>query len=77
MKSTYPKGQVKTEHQDSGYRKDTFTPDSGAVLVSKVMAKAEASHAAGAKTTEGVRFKLETNQAKHVSGDGSDNFGQT
>jgi hypothetical protein len=63
-----------TEHAQP---KDTFTADSGARLVAKVMRKAEATHASSSKTTEGRSFHLERNQAKHVSGDGSDNFGQT
>jgi hypothetical protein len=63
----HPKGYVKSEHQDPGFRKDTYTPESGAALVAKVMKKAEANHAKG--STTGAEFRLGTNQAKHVSGD--------
>lgn len=72
-----PIGNVKGEHTGPGGKiNDTFTPDSGTAEVARVMRKAEAVHQVGSKTTEGAKFKLETNQAKHVSGDGSDNFGQ-
>lgn len=62
----HPTGYVKSEHRDTGPRKDTYTPESGAAMVAKVMAKAESSHDKGGKTQE---FRLGTNQAKHVSGD--------
>lgn len=54
----------KSEHPALGPR---YSEKSGAATVAKVMAKAEASHAAGAKTTEGANFKLEANQAKHTT----------
>ena len=61
----HPKGQVKSEHTDSGMRKDTYTPESGARLVAKVMGKAESSHDKGG---DAQNWRLGTNQAKHVSG---------
>jgi hypothetical protein len=62
-----------TEHPQP---KDTFTADSGAKLVARVMAKAEASHARGDSTGPAM-FKLGTNQAKHVSGaDNKGGFGE-
>jgi hypothetical protein len=61
----HPKGYVKSEHQDAGFRKDTYTAESGAALVGKVMHKAETVHAtAGGQQN----WRLGTNQAKHVSG---------
>jgi hypothetical protein len=39
----------------------------GVRTVARVMAKAEASHAKGSKTTESARFRLEPNQAKHTT----------
>ncbi len=68
--SSHRKGQVKSETQDVGFRKDTYTPESGAALVAKVMTKAEGSHDKGG---EAQNWRLGTNQAKHVSG--SDDFG--
>jgi hypothetical protein len=62
----HPRGQVKSEIQDVGFRKDTYTADSGAALVAKVMTKAEGNHDKGG---EGQNWRLGTNQAKHVSGD--------
>ena len=66
----HPKGQIKSEIKDSGFRKDTYTPESGAALVAKVMTKAEGSHDKGG---DAQNWRLGTNQAKHVSGD--DNSG--
>jgi hypothetical protein len=70
-----PKGNLKPEHpEQGGGKRDTFTADSGAALVAKVMGKAESSHAKG--STTGAEFKLGTNQAYHVSGTGGNNFGE-
>ena len=69
-----PKGYLKSEHQDVGFRKDTYTVDSGIARVAKVMLKAETVHA----TAGGAQnWRLGTNQAKHVSGDDrSASFGE-
>lgn len=62
----HPKGQIKSETQDVGFRKDTYTVESGIAMVAKVMKKAETVHAtAGGQQN----WRLGTNQAKHVSGD--------
>ena len=68
--ASHKPGQIKSEIKDSGFRKDTYTPESGAALVAKVMTKAEGSHDKGG---DAQNWRLGTNQAKHVSGD--DNSG--
>lgn len=69
-----PKGYLKSEHEDPGFRKDTYTVESGIARVAKVMAKAEAAHDRGG---EAQNWRLGTNQAKHVSGDDNEGgFGQ-
>lgn len=41
--------------------------ESGTQTVARVMAKAEAGHARGSKTTESANFRLEPNRAKHTT----------
>ena len=62
----HPVGYMKSEHAGpGGIQRDTYTVDSGAALVAKVMRKAETVHA----TDGGAQnWRLGTNQAKHVSG---------
>jgi hypothetical protein len=65
---------TKSEHAPLKGRKTKPADAVGTVTVAKVMAKAEATHASGSKTTEGRSFWLEPNQAKHTS-IGTEDFG--